>query len=396
MADTKTEKLNIEFPEATEFSLCPVQFLGKRKGNEFNPFTNADGSPLARAKTKLLSRIWTEQKNFGKAKISKVRFSKKCGIAYSVVIDSLKQLVDAGLITETSEDTYKIVPKVNGKSYFVLEDYLHTKKFNIDGKFKTLGSTSVMLLDRVKSFYLEKDEDGNYINYDFKNREPINYFYSSEKGFATLLGLPKSTVSYAILPLLKLGLMHRNKRLRYKDENDNTRYKIVQIKSVTGNATSIFTVPYEVLAVEQRSTYTPQKVDFIENIDEIEITEEAIEKAYAELRQEAEQKTAAARELAFQDEEFITAQAELDEAMNATFAALDNGEHVQEAKELWDSAQARYIKRLAELGISEEELSEPQYICRKCGDTGFTDTGQRCRCRANVKQLIISRIFKRK
>ncbi len=241
-----------------------------------------------------------------------------------------------------------------------------------------------------------QDEDGHYINYDFKSRKPINYFYSSEQGLATLLNLPTSTISYAIKPLLHSKLMHRNKQLKYKDENGNVIYKTVQIKGITGNTRSIFTVPYEVLAVEQRSTYTPKAVDFIEDIDEIEISEEAIEKVYNELRLEAQSKTAEARELAFNDEEFKAAKGELDEAISESFAALGNGEDVQEAKERWNRAQARYIKRLSELGISEDELTAPRYLCRKCGDTGFTDTGQHCRCRANVKQLIISRIFKRK
>lgn len=148
--------------------------------------------------------------------------------------------------------------------------------------------------------------------------------------------------------------------------------------------------------MELRSTYEPQKVDFIYNSDEIEITEEAIEKVYAELHAEAEARTAAARELAFNDEEFTAAKSELDEAISETFTAQENGENVQEAQELWNIAQARYLKRLAELGISEAEISEPQYLCRRCRDTGYTDTGQRCRCRTRVKELIISRMFKRK
>lgn len=398
MAATETAKLNITFPEATEFTLCPVQFLGKSKGGKFNPFADKFGKPLSRAKIKMLSLIWTTQKNFGRnAKISKKRFEKKCGISYSAVLDSLTQLklLDK-LITETSKDCYKIIPKVDGGNYFTLENYLHTKKFDIDGKRTKLPASAIIILDKLKSFYLETDENGEYINYDFKSRKPKNCFYSSEQGLATLLNLPKSTVSYVVPKLIRAHLLYRHKRLKYKDGNDNTRYKTVQTREATGNTSSIFVVPYEVLAVAQRSTYTPQAVDFIENVDEIEVTEEAITKVYAELQAEAETKHAKVRELAFNDEEFKEAKTELDEAINATFAALENGENVQEAKEFWSAAQARYYKRLAELGISEEELSAPPYLCRRCQDTGFTDTGQHCRCRSRVKELIISRIFKRK
>lgn len=396
MTTTTTAKLNIELPEATEFSLCPLQFLGKRKKNKFNPFATSDGKPLARAKVKILSYIWTTQKNFGThVELTKTDIARACGLSWSVVNESVKQLAAENLISVTN-NVYKIIPKVDGSDYFLIENYLLKKKFNVNGKFKKLPSTAVLILNRIKAFYLMQDKDGNYINYDFKNRKPINLFYSSEQGLATLLNLSSSTVSDAVHPLLRLKLLYRNKQLRYVDDNGKPYYKIVQIKGVTGNTRSIFTVPYEILAVEQRSTYKPRKIDLIEDSDEIEITEEAIEKVYAELRSSAEDRYARARELASNDEEFIAAKAELENAMGATFAALENGDNVQESKKLWNAAQVRYFKRLAELGISEKELAGPQYLCRRCSDTGFTDTGQRCRCRANVKQLIISRIFKRK
>lgn len=385
MQEVLTKKFNI--PEATEFSLCPLQFLGKRKGKEFNPFSNADGSPIARAKIKILSLIWTEQKCFGKAKISKKRFERKCGLAYSVVIDTLKKLTDDNIITETSKDVYKIVPKVNGQHYFAVDDYLY---------HLPLPTTAVLIEEYIKAFYLQTDENGEYINYDFKSRKPKNYFKSSNAGLAAQLNLPQSTISYGISKLIHSDLLYRWKRLRYKDENDNNVYKTVQIKGVTGNTSSVFVIPYEVLAVEQRSTYEPQQEDYTVKIDEIEISEEAIEKVYTEIREEAEAAHAAALKLAFNDEEFTAARAKVEEAINATFNAAENGENVQEAQELWNVAQGHYLKRLAELGLSEEELTEAPYLCRKCGDTGFTDTGQRCRCRARIKELIISRIFKRK
>lgn len=395
MAETATKKLNTEFPEATEFSLCPVQFFGKSKDGERNPFTQKNGKPLTRAKIKILSYIWTVRKNFGAhVKLTVADIARACGLTWITAKENLTQLrLLDNLITDTGKQ-YKIIPKVNGSNYFTVENYLLTKKFDIDGTRRKLPATAVLILDRLKSFYLEVDENGEYINYDFKNRKPKNYFYSSEQGLATLLNLPKSTIAYNIPLLLKLKLLYRNKRLKYKNEAGKSVYKIVQF--VPGNTQSIFVVPYEVLAVELRSTYEPQKVDFIENADEIEITDEALEKVYAELRAEAEAKTAAARELAFNDKELTAVKAELDEAICTAFTAQENGGNVQEAKEYWDTAQARYLKRLAELGITEEEISEPPYLCRICRDTGYTNTGQRCRCRSRVKELIISRMFKRK
>ena len=397
MEATANKKLNIELPEATEYTLCNVQFLGKSKLGKLNPFITPQGKTFARAKVKILSHIWTVRKNFGaNVKISKADFTRVCGCAWSVVNESLKQLKDVNIVSEPKPNVYKILPKVTGKEYFTMDNYLNNKKFNINGKFKKLPASSVLIENYVKAFYLRKDKDGNYINYDFRERKPINYFYASEQGFADVLNLPPSTVSYAIKPLLHLNLMCRNKRLKYKDDKGNTYYKITEIKGVPGNAKSIFVIPYEVLAVELRSTYTPEKVDFIENLEEIEITEEAIEKVYSDLRSEAEAVTANARKTAFNDSEFNAAREELNEAMGAAFAARESGENVQQAKERWNNAQARYLKRLAELGITEEELEAPAYVCQRCRDTGQLDTGQRCRCRANVKYLILSRFFKRK
>lgn len=399
MSEATAKKLNISFPEATEFTLFPLQFSGKCKEGEYNPFVDFNGKPLARGKAKILSYIWTVRKNFGAhVKISKSDFARACGLSYPAVLDNLTQLklLDK-LITETSKDRYKIIPKVNGKNYFPLENWLLTRKFEIDGELQKLPTTSILIIDRVKAHYLEKDEDGNYINYDFKNRKPINYFSCSDKGFATLLGLPKSTISYAMPKAVKSGLLWRNKRLKSKDEKGRIIYKITQDKSIPGNTKSLFVIPYEVLAVELRSTYEPKEVDFIENLEnEIEISDEAIEKVYAELRNEAEARTAAARELAASDDELTAAKSKLDETQSAAFEALESGENVKEAKTRWDSAYARYLKRLSELGISEAELFAPPYLCQRCDDTGFTDTGQRCRCRTRVKALIISRIFKRK
>lgn len=397
METTATKKFNIEFPEATEFSLCPVQFLGKSKLGKLNPFITSDGKPFARAKVKILSHIWTVRKNFGaNVEITKADFARVCGCSWSIANESLKQLIADNILAESKKNVYKIIPKITGKEYFTIDNYLNSKKFDIDGKFKKLPASAVLIENYLKAFYLRKDKDGNYLNYDFKNRKPINYFYASEQGFSDVLNLPPSTVSSAIPPLLRLGLLYRNKRLKYKDENGKAYYKIIDVKGVTGNTKSIFVIPYEVLAVELRSTYTSQKTDFIENLDEIEITEEAIEKVYSELRSEAETITAKARETAFNDTEFNEAHEELNGAMVEAFAAQKRGGNVQAAKERWNTAQARYFKRLSELGITEEELTAPVYFCRQCRDTGLLDTGQRCRCRANIKYLILSHIFKRK
>ena len=53
MEATANKKLNIEFPEATEYTLCNVQFLGKSKLGKLNPFITPQGKTFARAKVKI-------------------------------------------------------------------------------------------------------------------------------------------------------------------------------------------------------------------------------------------------------------------------------------------------------------------------------------------------------
>lgn len=400
MSEATATQLN-RFPEATEFTLCPVQFLGVRKNEEYNPFA-PDGHAPERAKTAILSLIYTYRKNFGpKFKLTNAQIARKTGLVASTVSYTLKRLILVDkVVQETTPGCYKILPLITNKKYIVLDSFLNNQKFNVNGKLKKLPKSPVVVLDRIKAFYLEQDKDGNYINYDFDKRKPINRFKSSTKGLAKLLNLPESTVADAILILLRNKLLYRNKRLRYIDENSNAYYKIVE--DIPGNTLSVFVVPYEVLAVERRSTYTPPtESEFIpENFDELEkagsvfeIPESEIEKVYAELHTQAVERAAEAREKAFKDEALTAAKAELDEATTELFAAQGKDE-IQKADKHINVAQRVYVARLAELGLSEDDLS-PQFLCKRCRDTGINENGRRCRCRSRIKTLIISRILKR-
>ncbi len=385
MTETATTKLNIIIPEATEFTRCPLSFYGKHKDGEFNPFTRSNGKALPRADQKVLSLIWTETTDYGEdTKIAKAHIAKKCGLSAGAVRESLKRLKALNLIEEPEDNVYKIIPKVNSKRYIVFENYLHKAKIDFAGKLKKLTQTAVAVLERIISFYKEftfDPETGEkiYTHYNFKERKVITYFKGSDTSIAKYMNLPTSTVSYAILELIRAKLLRRNKRLRYKDENDNVVYKIVQTKGVTGNTLSLFTVPYELLVVEQKSTYKAQEIEFIDEIEEIEISEAEIAAKYAEMRAAAEETAKAARDKALSDNEFRELRAEL----TAATCSADI-----------DRVVPRYVARLDLLGIKEKDF-EPQYNCLLCADTGQNlDTGQRCLCRARVKQMIIDSKFK--
>ena len=97
------------------------------------------------------------------------------------------------------------------------------------------------------------------------------------------------------------------------------------------------------------------------------------------MRAAAEETAKAARDKALSDNEFRELRAEL----TAATCSADI-----------DRVVPRYVARLDLLGIKEKDF-EPQYNCLLCADTGQNlDTGQRCLCRARVKQMIIDSKFK--
>lgn len=384
MSKAAAKKLNT-YPEATEYGLCPFAFFGKDKSGKLNPFAQPNGKALPRALIKLLIYIWTSIKNFGKnVKITKARLQRKCKLSKRTVSKGLEKLIDWKLIEETNSGVYKIVPKINEKYYFTLDYYLGMKEFDVSGVIKRLSKTAEITLNLIKSFYQEFDIDKTtgekiYKHYDFRNRKPTEAFAASKKSLATRLNLPMSTVGYAIDELIHAKALFRHKRLKYKDADDHNVYVRVTQKGITGNTLSLFFVPYEVLAVEQRSTYEPPEIDFNEDSERIadSISNAEIEAAYAALRVEAEAKAQSVRDLVLADKE--------------AKEAYDTFTHPSSFAEM-DYSEKRFNKRLAELGLSQEELS-PQYQCSLCNDTGQNfDTGQSCLCRARIKQEIISKI----
>lgn len=385
-------QLNNSFPEATEYLELPIQMLGKncdKNGRRrYNPFCDKQGKPLARGIQKVLSMIYTYNKRYGTdVKLPKAFFSRKLKMSRTTVAKCLLEAQNLKLIKLTGKDQYSIIPEIEHNDYIIIENYLHNKQFSINDKIKRLSATAVIVYERIVRHWREivyKTEQENKDKPEEERRSAVDkalragQFYASEKSLATYLNLPESTISYALPQILKAGLLYRNKRLRYLDENGNVFYKIVQIKGVPGNTASIFTINLNVLKLSlksEREVYEELTVD--PRLSEVEITEPEIEEVYAELREEAEQKANAARATALADTEFCELRDELNQ--------------INSSNEI-DSIAQRYLNRLSDLGLTEAELN-PQYHCAYCNDTGTDwNTGQRCRwCRYKVKQIVLTR-----
>jgi len=395
MQSATAAQLNSSFPEATEFLELPVQMLGrytdKNKKTRYNPFHDKHFKPLSRGKLKILSLIYTYKKRYGEdVKFPIVLFARKLKMSRTTVKKCLIELQTAKLISNDGKDEYSIIPKVEDNDYIIIENYLHKKQFSINDKIKRLSPTAVIVFERIVRHWREiayKTEQENRDKPEEERQKAVEkalragQFCASEKSLSTYLNLPESTISYALPQIIKAGLIYRNKRLRYIDDNGNVYYKVVQIKGVPGNTSSIFTINLDVLKLalkSEREAYAEIKVDA--QLQETEISEQEIEEVYTELREEAESKANVARSVAFADAEF----SEIREEIN----------HVTSVKQM-DSIGKRYLRRLSELGITEAELN-PQYNCAYCNNTGIEwNTGQKCRwCRYKVKQLILSRKIK--
>lgn len=395
MRSATAAQLNNDFPDATEFLEMPVQLLGrytdKNKKPRYNPFHDKNFKPLARGKIKILSLIYTYKKRYGEnVKLPVVLFARKLKMSRTTVKKSLIDLQTEKLIRNDAKDEYSIIPSIEDNDYIILENYLHNKQFSINDKIKRLSATAVIVFERIVRHWREiayKTEQENKDKPEDERQKAVEkalragQFYASEKSLAKYLNLPESTVSYALPQIIKAGLIYRNKRLRYIDDNGNVYYKVVQIKGVPGNTSSIFTINLDVLKLalkSEREAYAEIKVDT--QLQETEISDQEIEATYTELREEAERKADVARSIACADAEFNELREEID--------------HVTSAQQM-DSIAQRYLRRLSELGITESELN-PQYNCAYCNDTGIEwNTGQKCRwCRYKVKQLILSRKIK--
>ena len=120
MATTKAQQFNINIPEATEFTRCPLAFFGKHKEGEENQFSRPNGKARARADLKVLSLIYTETTDYGAdTKITKAHIARKCGLSKAAVTQAIRRLKAARLIKELKTNVYKIIPNVSGRRYIV-------------------------------------------------------------------------------------------------------------------------------------------------------------------------------------------------------------------------------------------------------------------------------------
>lgn len=124
----------------------------------------------------------------------------------------------------------------------------------------------------------------------------------------------------------------------------------------------------------------PQKNDFRSEAAIAADERSDRERYYAELRQRAEQKADRAREIAEKSENYKAAESAIKKGeIELARAEVYFPERVEFVRAKLDRAKRARGAALAELHLTDADLS-PQYVCKRCSDTGFLPNGKMCDC----------------
>ncbi|MDE6411836.1 MAG: DnaD domain protein [Clostridia bacterium] len=104
------------------------------------------------------------------------------------------------------------------------------------------------------------------------------------------------------------------------------------------------------------------------------------ERYYAALHEKALDRAEKMRKKAAQNEEFRKAESEMKECEIALARAeVYDSEKLPSLRQTLEEIKERRIKALQAVGIQESDLL-PNYVCKKCSDTGFMKDGRMCDC----------------
>ena len=349
MADKASLKLNL--PKSTTFIEMPLDFTGRTARGRSNPF---DGL-LSNAQF-MLALIYTLNKAYRTiAKITYDDFMNILGIgSRETVRNALNILKERNLIEEVKQSHYKIKACFNKRDYLKIDTYLFKTKFKIGKEEKRLTRSSIKALALV--------DRGN------RNPKTNGVFISSQARIGKAVNLPRTTAGDSIREIISGAFITCEKA---PDSYGASKRGLYQYK-----------VAPEVLAVkrekpkpaEQPKPQPPKQTDNGQGLRVL------IEKHFAELRLNAEQRAARVLAKANSDKDYSAIASRIN-ALNfeVAVASVRNPAAAVQLEEERRKLEAAGDKRLAALGIDKAELS-PQYTCTVCSDTGYDSQGKPCKC----------------
>lgn len=185
---TETAKAKFNLPKTTTFIRFPLAFAGKDK--QFKGLTNAYQF--------LLAEIYSMNKAVkASAKLTYDHFVEKFGMSRETVCDGLRVLEERKIIQRLGGSRFKIIVKFNEHNYIIIDDYLHKKLWNVDGKEKRLARSRIKTLA-----FLERENS---------NPKTGGIFESSQARIGKAVNLPKTTAGDSVRELAALGVINFKK-----------------------------------------------------------------------------------------------------------------------------------------------------------------------------------------
>ncbi len=341
-----------------------------------------DGRRLTPSEIAIASKVqsFSGTKKTPFCKLPYKQVAQELGVSSATTRKAFKRLIDGAIIQKVERDfvgnAYEFIEELPGKKYDVIPNYLHTRKYNIKGKMRTLKPSHITVLANVKSEALYAAKDVRAIlahptlsieyKRDVLNGATLSYKKLNNRALAKKLNLSQKTIKAALAELCDAGI------LSCADENKGkNRY-------VYGTYEVIDKTVYDYLFVEK-----PKK--------EKKITPEQARIEAADARAERERYYAAQKSAAERRPNLILEKLKVDSEWRDTLSKLAAWERAKAKDELAGHKNriALHLQRatllskkaqiLRKYGYTEEDITV-KYHCAKCSDTGYLPDGRGCDC----------------
>lgn len=311
----------------------------------------------------------------GNFKWTYATFGEKCGISGGAMTNCIAALEEQGVLEVTRNgrgkaNTYTLMQGVDFKKTYHIRTYFefYTTEFDIIVKtYRKIGKkTKGELLEKRSVRRRLTPAEVDVLSFILTETELKKGFDGSVKDIAKELGMSARHVERAIYALFSAQLIYRPKKERATGQsrfvaNMDTIRKIVKFKE-----------PKKGKKTKKSSKKALQVQDLNAKAD--------FDKFYAERRQRAQAYADDFAAKARADARFVEVEKELNGLeIKLAKAELRAPLTLPALQARQKALEAEKLTILQRLGIDVRQL-KPQWVCKKCSDTGFLPNGQACDC----------------
>ena len=182
----------------------------------------------------------------------------------------------------------------------------------------------------------------------------------------------------------KVVTWDRESLVRWKSWNFSDGMLLEAAKLSSGKSNPLAYMNAILSAWKSQNVYTADKISSTANVqsdkNDLGITKAKIEQHFYELRNKAEDAAEAALAKATSDATYGTIRRELNElSIELAFAEIKSDPKVANISKKIAELEKKGDKRLAELNINKSDFT-PNYSCKICNDSGYTQDGKPCVC----------------